>query len=171
MQIARNTKEFKKIKELMDEIAEKRSRKPHVKLFIVKPGRSLKERIAIDSLGKDSSLFFEMNFEMVMEFLRNYDYHLHRSEEEELYFFRRANAEDWDQNPFQFSAALTKKLRPFLKDAPEQDKTKAFELKVVHRREVPTGKKKVSVKKKATKKLKTTTKKASAGLKKKRKAS
>jgi DNA primase len=116
MLIRRNTKEFKGIQNILESYADSPSRKKQVRLFIVKAGEKLDNRISIDELGNEAFFYYDINYATILSSLYNNDHRLYRSEEVKgLYYFKNPHFPAWDQTPFQLPKTLIEKIDEFAK--------------------------------------------------------
>jgi hypothetical protein len=115
MLIRRNTKEFKKVKELLDDLDGDDSLKRKLILYVVKAGQSLRKRIRIDSKLPDNKILFELQWDAVKFSMLDKSFKLFRaSQQPALYYFKTANDNEWDRNPFEFKGEAKKELEQFI---------------------------------------------------------
>lgn len=103
MLIRKNTKAFKTILEIVSTCQGRADREQLIRLFITKAGSTVKDRISVDAIQGDASLFYEMNYQTVLNSLRSENHQLNESEEiPGLYYFHSASNKRWDETPFEF---------------------------------------------------------------------
>ena len=111
MLIPRNTKEFKAVRDIVEEVNENPRKKRSIKVYVVRPGQSLVHRVDVSKLKEDRDVIYNLTFDSVVESLRNQNYKLHRSEEiKGLYYFHTTSDDRWDRNPFMLSKSAMKKI-------------------------------------------------------------
>jgi DNA ligase D-like protein (predicted polymerase) len=145
MLIRKNTKAFKTILEIIVSSESRGDREKLVRLFITKAGNSIHERINVEGIQGESGLFYDMNYQSLLNNLRSSTYQLHMSDElPGLYFFRSASNKTWDQLPFEFDEAIKKEFSSHA-DLPlvrKKEKAQSFALPTPKKREqLPAGKK------------------------------
>lgn len=110
MLIRKNTKAFKTILKLVSDCQARPDREKLIRLYITKVGHSIEERIGVESIQDESSLFYEMNYQAVLNNLKSANHQLHVSDHPQgIYFFHSAN-KTWDETPFEFDEAIKKEF-------------------------------------------------------------
>ncbi|MBA3649162.1 MAG: hypothetical protein H0W62_11540 [Chitinophagales bacterium] len=109
MLIRRNTLEFKKIEKTLQENEKNKGRKKKVRIFAVKSGKKLKDRVAVDESGANADIVYNLNYEALLSYLSDDEYVLHRNEQDaSLYYFNRRNDDITFYTPFQLKGRLSK---------------------------------------------------------------
>ena len=127
MLIRKNTKAFKTIHEIITACQNRPDREKLIRLYITRAGHALDERISVDSIQGDASLFYEMNYQAVLGNLESSNRQLNQSDDNPgIYFFRSASNKAWDETPFEFDLAVKKEFAS-LPDLPVVRKKKKSE--------------------------------------------
>jgi bifunctional non-homologous end joining protein LigD len=107
MLIRKNTKAFKSILEIITACQTRADRETLVRLYITKAGHAVRDRISVEGIQSESNLFYEMNYQTVLNSLTSSHHQLHSSEEiPGIYFFRSVTNKTWDETPFEFDPAI-----------------------------------------------------------------
>lgn len=107
MLIRKNTKAFKTILEIVSACQMRADREQLIRLFITKAGSTVKDRISVDSIQGDAALFYEMNYQTVLNSLQSENHQLNESDEiPGLYFFHSSSNKRWDETPFEFDETV-----------------------------------------------------------------
>jgi bifunctional non-homologous end joining protein LigD len=158
MLIRKNTKAFKTITEIITACQERKDREKLVRLYITKAGHSIKDRISVEGIEGEAGLFYEMNYQTVLNSLKSANHQLHQSDDVPgIYFFHSTSNKAWHETPFEFDEAVKKEFAD-LPDLPVVRKKEKQEKFVLPTRSVKTESK--PVKKEKTTTTKTVTKKA-----------
>lgn len=116
MQLKRNTKEFKKVKELVEAILDDSERNKNLQLFLTKAGDPLSKRIKLNAKLKDSEILSGFQVDALKYAFLDKSFQLFRDEDEKgLYYFKTRNDPDWDQHPFQLKGSASEELQQFWK--------------------------------------------------------
>lgn len=144
MLIRKNTKAFKTIAEIILACQQRTDREKFIRLYITKAGHTVHDRISVEGIQGDAALFYEMNYQSVLNYLQSSNHQLHASDEiPGVYFFRSSSNKTWDENPFEFDESVKKEFSALPELPVVRKKEKA------QKRVVPVGKSKViSVRKK-----------------------
>lgn len=127
MLIRKNTKAFKTILEIVVSCQDRPDREKLIRLYITKAGHTVRDRISIAGIEHESALFYEMNYQAVLNNLKSANHQLHESEEfPGLYFFHSASNKVWDETPFEFDGLVGKEFAS-LPDLPTQRKKESPE--------------------------------------------
>lgn len=111
MLIRKNTKAFKTIVQIVSACQSRADREQLIRLFITKAGTTVKDRIAVDAIQGDAALFYEMNFQTVLNSLRSSNHQLNETDEfPGVYFFHSTSNKQWDETPFEFDEAVNKEF-------------------------------------------------------------
>lgn len=111
MQIRKNTKAFKTILEIISACQDRLDREKLIRLYITKAGHSIRDRISVEGIQAEAGLFFEMNFQAVLNNLKSPNHQLHQSDEiPGIYFFHGTSNKVWDQTPFEFDEVIIKEF-------------------------------------------------------------
>ncbi len=111
MLIRKNTKAFKTILEIFTTCMDRPDRENLIRLFITKAGNTVHDRISIEGIEGNASLFYEMNYQAVLNSLRSSNHQLHESDDVPgLYFFHSTSNKSWDETPFEFDEAVKKEF-------------------------------------------------------------
>lgn len=109
MLIRRNTKAFKTIVEIVTACRDRADREALIRLYITRAGDSIAERIAIEGIQGDASLFYDMTYQAVLSNLTSPGHQLHESDDiPGIYFFHSSSNKVWDETPFEFDEAVKK---------------------------------------------------------------
>ncbi|HEY0740361.1 MAG TPA: hypothetical protein VGD40_02830, partial [Chryseosolibacter sp.] len=111
MLIRKNTKAFKTILEIFTACQDRADREQLIRLFITKAGNTVHDRISIEGIEDKASLFYELNYQAVMNSLRSPNHQLQESDEAPgVYYFHSTSNKNWDENPFEFDEAVKKEF-------------------------------------------------------------
>lgn len=109
MLIRRNTKAFKTIVEIVTACRDRADREALIRLYITRAGDSIAERIAIEGIQGEASLFYDMTYQAVLSNLTSPGHLLHESDDiPGIYFFHSSSNKVWDETPFEFDEAVKK---------------------------------------------------------------
>jgi bifunctional non-homologous end joining protein LigD len=109
MLIRRNTKAFKSILEIVESCRDRADREDLIRLYITRAGDTIGERIPIEGIEGDKSLFYDMTFQTVLGNLRSSDHQLYQSDDVRgIYFFHSSSNKTWDETPFEFDDQVKK---------------------------------------------------------------
>ena len=112
MLIRKNTKAFKTILEIVQACQERADRERLIRLYITRAGHSVKERISVESIQGEAALFYEMNYQSVLNNLQSPNHQLHHSDEiPGIYFFHSTSNKIWDETPFEFDVIIEKEFK------------------------------------------------------------
>ena len=153
MLIRKNTKAFKTILEIFMACQDRPDRDELIRLYITRAGHSVNDRISVEGIQGESALFYEMNYNSIVNNLQSANHQLNVSDEiPGLYFFHSSSNKVWDETPFEFDEAIKREFEslPDLPTVRKKEKPQKFVF--------PTGK---SESKPAAKKAKPKTTKAS----------
>jgi DNA ligase D-like protein (predicted polymerase) len=131
MLIRKNTRGFKTILEIVSACQARADREQLIRLFITKAGDTVKDRISVDSIQGDSALFYEMNYQTVLNSLRSPNHQLNESDEVPgLFFFHSSSNKRWDETPFEFDEAVVNEFSelPDLPRVRKREKSGTFVL-------------------------------------------
>lgn len=131
MLIRKNTKAFKTILEIVTVCQGRADREQLIRLFITKAGNTVNERISVESIEGDAALFYEMNYQTVLNSLRSSNHQLNESDEiPGLYFFHSSSNKRWDETPFEFDEAVKNEFStlPDLPTVRKKEKSEKFVL-------------------------------------------
>ncbi|HEX5169425.1 MAG TPA: hypothetical protein VFW11_09640 [Cyclobacteriaceae bacterium] len=143
MLIRKNTKAFKTILEIISTCQHRGDREKLIRLYIAKAGHTVLDRIAVEGMG-DAALFYEMNYQTVLNSLRSSNHQLHVSDEiPGVYFFRSNSNKAWDETPFEFDEAIKKELSalPELPVLRKKEKLQKSVIQIGKSKAASTGKK------------------------------
>ena len=152
MLIRKNTKAFKTILEIISICQSRVDREKLIRLYITRAGHSIKDRISVEAIQGDAALFYEMNYQTVLNSLESSNHQLHVSDEiPGLYFFRSTSNKTWDETPFEFDDAIKKEFSslPDLPVVRKKEKLEKFVFPSGKSKGAATGKKEKVVPKKA----------------------
>jgi hypothetical protein len=111
LQIKRNSREFKDLKELLSEVSEKPTRKKYLLLYSLKDGSNIDERVLINQADK-SGVVFELTLQSVLAYMRDRRKKLFRKERSALYAFKDSAASEWMEFPFELKGPYKKEIFP-----------------------------------------------------------
>lgn len=112
--VRRNTKEFRKVAATLRHYARNPAAKRVVKLYALKPGHSLKEKVLINTLRQNRDVLYHMNYESILAYLENSSRKLYREEGKAMYFFKTSAESIWYELPFEFTGQAKKNVGKFL---------------------------------------------------------
>lgn len=113
MLIRRNTKAFRTILEIVTACRDRADRESLIRLFITRAGESIRERIAIEGIQGEASLFYDMTYQTVLGNLGSPAHQLYSSDDiPGIYFFHSSSNKVWDETPFEFDEAVRKLFAP-----------------------------------------------------------
>jgi len=111
MLIRKNTKTFKTILEIISVCQGRTDREKLIRLYITRAGHSINDRISVEGIQGDAALFYEMNYQSVLNNLQSSSHQLHVSDEiPGIYFFHSSSNKVWDETPFEFDEAIKKEF-------------------------------------------------------------
>lgn len=106
IQVKRNSAEFKKIREILLELADKPERRKSVKLFAIRAYEGLDKRILIKS-----AIIYDINYETIVDYISlNKSKKLFRKEKEDVYYFKSSAKSKWIEFPFLFTGKLNRSI-------------------------------------------------------------
>jgi bifunctional non-homologous end joining protein LigD len=142
MLIRKNTKAFKSILEIITSCQTRADREKLVRLYVTKAGHSVSNRISVEGIQSESNLFYEMNYQTVLNSLTSSHHQLHSSDEiPGIYFFRSASNKTWDETPFEFDPAIENEFsslseRPLTR---KKEKAQKFNLPIAVVKSAPSS--------------------------------
>jgi DNA ligase D-like protein (predicted polymerase) len=110
MQIRKNTKAFKTIAHIIEACKDRPDRSRLVRLFITKVGQTIHDRIYIEGIQTNAELFYEMNYQAILNNLSSSGHQLWVSDEVPGIYFLRGSNKAWDETPFEFAEAVAKEF-------------------------------------------------------------
>lgn len=110
MQIRKNTKAYKTIVSILTACQHRPDRNELIRLFITKAGQTIHDRIYVEGIQTDAAVFYEMNFQAILNNLQSPGYQLYSSEDVPGIYFLRGSNKTWDESPFEFAEIITKKF-------------------------------------------------------------
>ena len=111
MLIRKNTKAFKTILEIFSACQGRADREKLIRLYITKAGHTIKDRISVEGIHGETALFYEMNYQSVLNNLQSSNHQLQVSDEiPGIYFFHTTSNKAWDETPFEFDEAIKKEF-------------------------------------------------------------
>jgi DNA ligase D-like protein (predicted polymerase) len=111
MLIRKNTKAFKTILEIVNACQTRPDREKLIRVYITKAGQKISDRISVESIQSDAGLFYELNFQAVLNNLRSSNHQLNQSDDVPgIYFFHSSSNKVWDETPFEFDEAVKKEF-------------------------------------------------------------
>jgi DNA primase len=131
MQIRRNTKAFKTILEIVTTCQSRADRQDLIRLYITKAGRSIQDRISVESIQGDVDFFYDLNYQAVLNNLKSSTHQLYQSDDlPGIYFFHSTLSKDWDETPFEFDPKVSKEFSslPELPTVREKGSTAKFDI-------------------------------------------
>lgn len=131
MLIRKNTKAFKTIVEIITACQHRADREKLIRLYITKAGHSVSDRISVEGIQGEAGLFYEMNYQAVLNNLKSSNHQLHHSDETPgLYFFHSTPNKAWDETPFEFDEAVRNEFAslPELPTVRKKEKAQKFVL-------------------------------------------
>lgn len=116
MLIRRNSKTFRAIQNIFHTYVDAPDKSRHIRLYITKAGHSLKDKQAIEDLGKEKDFYYSITYETVVQNLDSREYKLYQSDSQpSLYYFVSSSYPDWEATPFELDDYLQSRLREFAK--------------------------------------------------------
>lgn len=107
MLIRKNTKAYKTIVAIISDCQNRADRERLIRLYITKAGHSVNDRISVEGIQGEAGLFYEMNYQAVLNNLKSSNHQLHQSDEiPGLYFFHSTPNKAWDETPFEFDETV-----------------------------------------------------------------
>ncbi len=110
MQIRKNTKAFKTIASIIEACKDRPDRDQLIRLFITRAGQTVHQRIYIEGIQTDANLFYDLNYQAIVNNLHSAGYQLHVSDELPGIYFLRGSNKTWDETPFEFAEIIAKKF-------------------------------------------------------------
>jgi DNA ligase D-like protein (predicted polymerase) len=111
MLIRRNTKAFKTILAIVTACQDRADREKLIRLYITRAGHSIHDRISVEGIQGEAGLFYDMNYQAVLESLKSTGHQLNQSDDVPgIYFFHSSSIKAWDQTPFEFDEAISKEF-------------------------------------------------------------
>jgi len=110
VQIRKNTKAYKTIISILTACQHRPDRSELIRLFITKAGQTIRDRIYVEGIQTDAAVFYEMNFQAVLNNLQSPGYQLYASDEVPGIYFLRGSNKAWDETPFEFAEIINKKF-------------------------------------------------------------
>ncbi|MEO5978274.1 MAG: hypothetical protein ABIS36_12105 [Chryseolinea sp.] len=139
MLIRKNTKAFKTIKEIIITSKDSANRQKIIRLYITRAGHSIKDRINVESIKGDAELFYNLNYDTIINNLESSGRQLYESDDVPgIYFFNTASNKNWDETPFEFDDSIRKEFS-HLGDLPagrKKEKVTTFVLTTTGKSEV-----------------------------------
>ena len=129
MLIRKNTKAFKTILEIFMACQDRPDRDQLIRLYITRAGSSVNDRINVEGIQGESALFYEMNYNSILNNLQSSNHQLNVSDEiPGLYFFHSTSNKVWDETPFEFDEAINKEFKslPQLPAVRKKEKPQKF---------------------------------------------
>lgn len=131
MLIRKNTKAYKTIVAIITDCQNRADRERLIRLYITKAGHSINDRISVEGIQGEAGLFYEMNYQAVLNNLKSSNHQLHQSDEiAGLYFFHSTPNKAWDETPFEFDEAVRDEFAslPELPQVRKKEKAQKFVL-------------------------------------------
>ena len=122
MLIRKNTKELKAIVQIFNQHKNSKIINNFFKLFIVKAGEKIDQKIAIDSIKENKEFYWESTLESIIANLHSKEHQLQYDEHLKIYFFHTGQNKTWDQTPFQISDTQRKNFDKLASLLPKQVK-------------------------------------------------
>lgn len=111
MLIRKNTKSFKTIVEIVTLCRDRPDREQLIRLYITKAGHTIQDRISVEGIEGESGIFYELNYQTVLNNLKSSNHQLHISDEVPgVYFFRSSSNKVWDEIPFEFDESISREF-------------------------------------------------------------
>jgi hypothetical protein len=108
-QIKRNSREFKDVKEIIDEYKDDPTRKKLIRLYSLKPLEKLENKELIKSQTKNAAVVYDLNYELITEYLRDRNKKLFREDAAPLYYFKTSATSPLTEQPFELTGKLKKR--------------------------------------------------------------
>lgn len=107
MLIRKNTKAFKTILEIFTRCQDRPDRDQLIRLYITRAGHSVHDRISVEGIQGESALFYEMNYNTILNNLQSPNHQLNVSDDiPGIYFFHSSSNKIWDETPFEFDESI-----------------------------------------------------------------
>ena len=110
MLIRKNTKEYKAILQIFQQHLGAPLNNKFFKLFIVKAGEKLSQRIPIESIEENKSFYWTSTLEAILANLQSSNHQLLYDDAADTYYFHSGQNKSWDETPFQIHQSLRKKF-------------------------------------------------------------
>ncbi|MCD6069301.1 MAG: hypothetical protein K0S33_4127 [Bacteroidetes bacterium] len=111
--VKRNTKEFKQVKELLEEYEGLKGAKRYIRLYSLKPWQKIEEAVLLNDTKRDTDILYSLAYEGLLDYIRyNRSKKLFREEKRALYYFKSGATNRWIEFPFEFMGKLKKQLFP-----------------------------------------------------------
>jgi hypothetical protein len=110
--VRKNSTEYRSVEKLIRQYAKKKDRKKFIKLYTLRPGETLKEKIALNASGADMDALYNINYESILAYFENPGHTLYRESEAPFYYFKSSSKSTWYEFPFEFTGKLKKQLFP-----------------------------------------------------------
>ena len=110
MQIRKNTKAFKTIVHILEACKDRPDRAKLVRLFITKVGQTIHDRIYVEGIQTNAELFYEMNYQAIVNNLSSSGHQLWVSDKIPGIYFLRGSNKTWDEMPFEFAEAVAREF-------------------------------------------------------------
>jgi hypothetical protein len=147
--VKRNSREFKQVKDLLEDYEGKKGAKRYIRLYALKPYEDLDKAILLNGKGTDADVRYALAYDSLLDYIRyNRSKRLHRLEDRALYFFQSSPAAKWKEAPFELMGKLKKEVMPLraIKTAAASKKTvekkasKKAPVKILVAKKTPTVK-------------------------------
>lgn len=129
MLIRKNTKAFKTILEIFLACQDRADRDRLIRLYITRAGHSVHERISVEGIQGEATLFYEMNYNSILNNLQSPNHQLNVSDDiPGIYFFHSTSNKVWDETPFEFDESIKKEFvsLPELPAVRKKEKSQKF---------------------------------------------
>jgi hypothetical protein len=108
--VKRNSAEFKKVKELLEEYETDARRKKLIKLYAHEAGSPSGSQTLINEVKGSSAVIFDITYASIRDYLRDRSKKLFRDGKMPSYCFKNSAKSDYQEFPFEFAGKLKKEL-------------------------------------------------------------
>src|SRR4051812_22258628 len=112
IQVKRNSKEFKTVKEIMDDYEDHPRRMKTIKLYSLKSTNDLEKKILIND-AENATVIYDLDYGSIMAYLRDRSKKLFRNEKETLYYFKDSSKSKYPEFPFELVGKAGRQLKAF----------------------------------------------------------
>jgi DNA primase len=115
MKIRKNTKEHSAIFEVLKKHESDKNRNKLIKLFTLKAGENIAERKPVEEAKGFADLYYNLNYNSILNNLLDKDHQLNKSDEEEDLYFFESNYADYE-TPFLLTPEISEEINSLLKN-------------------------------------------------------
>lgn len=112
LQIKRNSKEFKEVREIVGDYEEVSGRKRWILLYALKPYQTLSDRILLNQRKQNAEVLYNLAYNSLLDYFRDHTKKLFRDERTGVYYFKSNAHSKWMEVPFELTGKLKKQVHP-----------------------------------------------------------